>query len=227
MALILLIDTSGAQGIVALSANGVVLTAQTLPDSRRQAALLQPVIAEVVAAAGKEINDLEAISVVSGPGSYTGLRVGLASAKGLCFALNIPLLMPDRLLLMALSCNLEIQEQIVWVLLPARTGEWFAGCYRGNAAIDNPRHWEEESLKDAILESGAKNICLPIGVIETEFQVLFNIPNISLINVDLDVAIFSKETERRYVNKVVENLSLSTPLYLKSAFVTSPNAKNS
>jgi tRNA threonylcarbamoyladenosine biosynthesis protein TsaB len=227
MALILLIDTAGEQGIVALSADGIVVAQHLLPEARRQAAVLQPVIAEVVAAAGRQISDLEAVSVVAGPGSYTGLRVGLAAAKGLCFALDIPLLMPDRLLLLALSGNTEIGEEPVWVFLPARVGEWFAGCYSGSTVIISARHWEEDSLKKVVFESGTKRIYSTADVIEAEFLVSFKTQGIPLMPVEPNVAVFSKESEYRYVNGIIENVALSVPLYLKSAFLTSQKVKTS
>ena len=210
--------------MVALSANGSILAQQVLPESRRQAAMLQPVIAAVCATAGKELASLEAVSVVSGPGSYTGLRVGLAAAKGLCFARNIPLIMPDRLLLLALSIPEVSAGGSTWIAVPARTAEWFSGCFQGRNTLVAPRHWEEADFQQCISQSNVNRIgILNENLKETDALLndTLNILNIKTLNSDS----FAKESEFRYVNKITESVPNSTPLYLKSVFTTSPTVK--
>ncbi len=225
MALILLIDTAGEPGCVALSANENVLAQQSLPEARRQAALLQPTIAAVCAAAGKKITDLEAIAVVSGPGSYTGLRVGLAAAKGLCFALDIPLIMPDRLRLLSLSAATETEKQEVWVLLPARAGEWFAGCYAGKACLVAPRHWEEADLKKHLLTTAPALLLLsPEGAAEPFLEEMKR--HLTQYISEVNIEHFAQESTYCFVNKKVSNVNKAVPLYLKPAFTAVSTVKN-
>ena len=90
MARILLIETSTAQLSTALAEDSVVKASRICDEPRMQAALTAPYVKEVLE--GLSVKDLDAVCVGKGPGSYTGLRVGVSTAKGLCFGAGIPLL---------------------------------------------------------------------------------------------------------------------------------------
>ena len=92
MARILLIETSTAQLSVALAEDGVVVASRMSDEPRMQASLTAPYIKEVLDGKGLSVKDLDAVCVGKGPGSYTGLRVGVSTAKGLCFGAGVPLL---------------------------------------------------------------------------------------------------------------------------------------
>ena len=92
MARILLLETSAATLSVALSVDGVVTEERICTEPRQQASLAAPLVKEVLDAAGLTVADCSAVCVSKGPGSYTGLRVGVSTAKGLCFGAGIPLL---------------------------------------------------------------------------------------------------------------------------------------
>ena len=101
MARILLIETSTAQLSTALAEDGVVKASRICDEPRMQAALTAPYVKEVLE--GLSVKDLDAVCVGKGPGSYTGLRVGVSTAKGLCFGARIPLLAAGTL-------NVLVQE---------------------------------------------------------------------------------------------------------------------
>ena len=90
MARILLIETSTARLSTALAENGTILASRICDEPRMQAALTAPYVQEVLGELS--VKDLDAVCVGKGPGSYTGLRVGVSTAKGLCFGAGIPLL---------------------------------------------------------------------------------------------------------------------------------------
>ena len=92
MARILLIETSTAQLSSALSENGNIRSSRICSEPRQQASLTAPFIKEILDETGLKVKDLDAVCVGKGPGSYTGLRVGVSTAKGLCFGAGIPLL---------------------------------------------------------------------------------------------------------------------------------------
>jgi tRNA threonylcarbamoyladenosine biosynthesis protein TsaB len=92
MARILLIETATAQLSTALAEDGVVVASRICGEPRMQAALTAPFVKEVLDEKGLSVKDLDAVCVGKGPGSYTGLRVGVSTAKGLCFGAGIPLL---------------------------------------------------------------------------------------------------------------------------------------
>lgn len=106
--MILNIDVSGRKGLVALAKDGIEVESRTNTDPMEHASFLQPAIQDLLLTTTFSIKDLDAIALANGPGSYTGLRVGLASAKGLCYALSIPLLTINSLQIMAYAA------QLVW-----------------------------------------------------------------------------------------------------------------
>src|SRR5271154_3433596 len=94
------IDTCGGTGTIALarwSDGAITLLAQTELPGKTYSAELVPAIHETLAAQGSSASELEAVVVVHGPGSFTGVRIGVSSAKALAEGLNIPLLAVSRL----------------------------------------------------------------------------------------------------------------------------------
>ncbi len=92
VALLLNIETATETCSVALALNGQLIACQEVTETKAHAAKLTLLIEEVVTKAGYAYADIDAIAVSKGPGSYTGLRIGVSTAKGLCFALDKPLL---------------------------------------------------------------------------------------------------------------------------------------
>src|SRR4028119_519952 len=92
MPLILNIDTSMEQASICIAENGQCLRMYTNDVQKEQASWLHPAIREVLVNTGKTLKELDAVGITVGPGSYTGLRIGMSTAKGLCYALNIPLI---------------------------------------------------------------------------------------------------------------------------------------
>lgn len=93
MALILNLETATKVCSVSLAQNGSeIYTKEVCTENFSHAENLNVFIEEVLQKSGKKISDLEAIAVSEGPGSYTGLRIGVSTAKGLCYALDIPLI---------------------------------------------------------------------------------------------------------------------------------------
>ena len=92
MPLILSIDTSTTVCSVALHQDGALLAHYELLAEKSSSGMLTTLISQVVQHTGHTLNELDAVAVAKGPGSYTGLRIGVSTAKGLCFALDKPLL---------------------------------------------------------------------------------------------------------------------------------------
>jgi tRNA threonylcarbamoyladenosine biosynthesis protein TsaB len=92
---LLIIETSGPAGWVALAEGSSLRAAQRLDEARRQARDLAPAVAELLAGAGWKPRDVAADVVGRGPGSYTGLRVGIMSAKAFAYAAGCPVLAID------------------------------------------------------------------------------------------------------------------------------------
>ena len=92
MSRIIFIETSTALTSVALAENGEITAYKESTQMREQAALTAPFVQEILVEKGLGVKDCSAVCVAKGPGSYTGLRVGVSTAKGLCFGAGIPLL---------------------------------------------------------------------------------------------------------------------------------------
>ncbi|MBI2730714.1 MAG: tRNA (adenosine(37)-N6)-threonylcarbamoyltransferase complex dimerization subunit type 1 TsaB [Sphingobacteriales bacterium] len=110
MALILNIDTSAETASVSLSNNGSLIKIFSNNQPKDHASFIQQAIKSLLLEASIDINDLSAIAVTEGPGSYTGLRIGMASAKGLCYALNIPLITLSTLKVMTNAAIIQLQK---------------------------------------------------------------------------------------------------------------------
>lgn len=125
MAAILCIETSTRNCSVALAINGeVVALEEKATEAYVHAEELHPFIRRVLHAAFLKPDQLDAVMVSSGPGSYTGLRIGVAAAKGLAYALSIPLLTIDTLRSMAQhACNKHPEFDAYWPMIDAKRME--------------------------------------------------------------------------------------------------------
>ena len=103
MSLILNIDTATEKAHVSLSNDAVILQSLYNESQKDHAGFLQPAILRLVKDAAVSLKNIDAVAVTAGPGSYTGLRVGMASAKGICYALQKPLIALNTLEVMAAS----------------------------------------------------------------------------------------------------------------------------
>jgi len=101
MALLLSLETSAQSCSAALHDDGVLVAEHVIETPRSAASQLAVIINEVFQASNRKPNELEGVIVAAGPGSYTGLRIGVATAKGFCYALNIPIVSVNTLELMA------------------------------------------------------------------------------------------------------------------------------
>jgi tRNA threonylcarbamoyladenosine biosynthesis protein TsaB len=126
---ILLLNTSGGQGVAALADETGVLAAEMLPG-RGMSEELMPALERLFARTGWVPGDLEAVGVVVGPGSFTGVRVGLSAVKGLCEGLGIRMVGMSRLALVAGDSTGERSA-----LLDAGRGEYFCGIYRESVCV--------------------------------------------------------------------------------------------
>lgn len=136
MALILAFDTATPHLAVVLARDGSVLAArEDAMAGRSHAEKINVYIGEVLREAGREMRELDAVAVGTGPGSYTGLRIGLSAAKGLCYALDKRLIgMPTLEVLVAQAMageKLGRGNAVLWPMVDARRMEVYTGAYAG------------------------------------------------------------------------------------------------
>lgn len=149
MSFILNIETATKNCSVAIAKNGeTVLCKEIAEEGYSHAEKLHIFIEEVIAEAGISIHDLAAVAVSQGPGSYTGLRIGVSAAKGLCFALNIPLIAVDTLKTLASQVN--VSDGKIIPMLDARRMEVYSAVFNSNLEVERPIQAEiidEDSFK--------------------------------------------------------------------------------
>ncbi|MBK9292292.1 MAG: tRNA (adenosine(37)-N6)-threonylcarbamoyltransferase complex dimerization subunit type 1 TsaB [Bacteroidetes bacterium] len=112
MTTILLVETTTETCSVGLAVGGQLISLREVRDQKSHASRLAVFIKEVLAEAGVVPRMLSAVAVSSGPGSYTGLRIGVSAAKGLCYALDIPLIAVDTLQSMATAFAYTYRQNI-------------------------------------------------------------------------------------------------------------------
>ena len=132
--MILLIDTALSSAHVSLASEGQLVATQTSTNQKEHASFIQPAIAALLKETDTTWEAIKAVAVSNGPGSYTGLRVGLATAKGICFARNIPLICLSTLRILAgawLAENKHDKNESFFVapMIDARRMEVYTAVY--------------------------------------------------------------------------------------------------
>lgn len=131
MSLILVIESAVSGFSVAIHQNSLLLASVQLHNERVASSYLTSAIEQVITFSQVTFSDLDAIAVSAGPGSYTGLRVGVATAKGLCLALNLPLIAVNTLEIMVHAVNYPrlTEKQLLCPMIDARRMEVYCGFY--------------------------------------------------------------------------------------------------
>jgi len=218
MPTLLYIDTSADHIAIAVSRNGSVRAEKREYTTHQQAALINIMIEDVLRDAGLSLAELDALAVCGGPGSYTGLRVGLSAAKGLCFALQKPLMLFHKLFLLALSAS-PFPETTMMIALKARQDELFiAGYHQTLKEILPPQHAFSSDL-DPILPE--------YDIILTNYEELpvFEERHTRPLHHEINMEKWSAYAENRYAQGAFDDLAYSEPFYLKAAFTTTAKKK--
>jgi tRNA threonylcarbamoyladenosine biosynthesis protein TsaB len=136
---ILHLETSTKVCSVALSENGLLQSLKEIADDQyAHGEQLTLLIETVLKEQGLKPHDLSAVSVAAGPGSYTGLRIGVSTAKGLCYALGIPLIAVDSLTAMAYPGNEKHPGKTLCPMIDARRMEVYSTIFDTSQGIVKP-----------------------------------------------------------------------------------------
>lgn len=218
MALILLIETSASVCSTGLSLDGKIIAIREETVPNRHAELLSVFCAELLAETGYTPASLNAVAVSGGPGSYTGLRIGTSTAKGYCFALNIPLISISTLEAMAIGMRSEANEnELLCPMIDARRMEVYSTIFSTSLETISPVApvvVDETSYAD-ILRS---NIVWFSGDgMEKLREVLSTHPNSRFTpSGKHSVSNMAAAAEARFALGQFENLAYYVPYYLKN-----------
>jgi len=217
------LETSTKVCSVALSKNGVLVEVlETSEEGYVHGEKLTLFIQEILQKAGITPKDLVAVSVASGPGSYTGLRIGVSTAKGLCFALGIPLLAIDSLRCLVELGKQKYTQQTIISMIDARRMEVFSTVYSSDG----------EQLKEIsadILEETTYSAYEPFVAIGDGVEKLKEFWKNRAITIDASViASASGQVElayNKFLDHQFEDVAYFEPYYLKD-FVVGVSTKN-
>jgi tRNA threonylcarbamoyladenosine biosynthesis protein TsaB len=218
MAIILSIETSSKSCSAAIHQNGVLLALCELINDKSSSAMLTTAIADCAKLAGLTLSELDAIAVAKGPGSFTGLRIAVSTAKGLCFSLDKPLLSVNTLEAIAWQLQPFYGENtLLCPMLDARRMEVYCAVFDAQtmqfieetqAKIISETSFEEHlaSKKMVFFGDGAAK-CMPFFIANKNAFLVENIyPSAKTIGI---------LAERAFNQNLFEDVSSFEPFYLK------------
>jgi len=215
---ILQINTAFNEASIGIGLNGQLVDEAVNTTQQEHAGFLQPAIQDLCKRTGIGLKTLAAVSVMNGPGSYTGLRVGLAAAKGLCYALQLPLICINTLDWIAFG-NLSDNMDLVCPMIDARRMEVFTGLYSRemNRMLEpSALVLDEQSFAAQLSE---KRIGF-VGNGAAKWKDICHHPNAFFPASMESARHFSHLTLAAYQNKQYADLAYAEPFYTKEFFNT-------
>lgn len=221
---ILQIDTATEVCSVSVSANGNVVAEYAADEPNMHASALTVYIRKLLVDLQLDYTDLSAVAVSMGPGSYTGLRIGVSAAKGLCYALGIPLLGINTLegMLEGYASKYGLQERVLYVpMLDARRMEVYMSVFDSNKGLVKGT---EAVVVDIDTFSFSEGKIVLFGSGAEKLQSLFETNE--HINVETSYrhssAYLNRLAFEKWQNKEIEDLVYFEPFYLKEFVATVP-----
>lgn len=222
MAFILHIETALENASVLLLNEREIIASEISTEQKNHASFLFVAIQQVLDKASLSLQNIDAISVSNGPGSYTGLRVGLSAAKGLCYSLHKPLILLNTLELMAVQQinNINQNEEVLFCpMIDARRMEVYCGIFNNKLEPILPLQaciLEENSFSD-ILE---KNKIIFFGSGSNKFQKLTKSNHSIFSDFNNSINGLVNYISKAYQNQAFSNISYCEPFYLKEVYTT-------
>ena len=159
---LLVIDTSGPVCGVAVIEDGKVLCEYTAQNRNTHSANLMPMTEAALASAGKTLEEMDAVAAVTGPGSFTGVRIGVATAKGLAHGVGIPCIAVDAL--EALSLSAGGFDGVICPIQDARAGQVYGAAFRDGKRLIADEPMKLEEYLEKILPLGDRFLFLGDGM---------------------------------------------------------------
>ena len=220
MEYILNIETATKNCSVALANEGkTILCKEIAEEGYSHAERLHVFIEEIIKEAGISLNDLSAIAVSQGPGSYTGLRIGVSAAKGLCFALGIPLIAVDTLQVLASQVNID--DGLIVPMIDARRMEVYSAIF--SAKFDKKREILAEIIDENSFSDRAEKLYFVGDCAEKCKSVLKKENHVFLEDVKYPSAkeMCALSLEKFKISDTAD-VAYFEPYYLKDFMVTTP-----
>ncbi len=221
MSWIIHIDTALETANVSIAFDGKLIAEKFNTTQKDHASFLQPSIAELLAFANISIKQIDAVAVVNGPGSYTGLRVGMASAKGLCYALNKPLITIGSLQIMAATAIEQLHKKddstLFCPMIDARRMEVFTALY-DQQMIEIEAPCAIDLSEDLFVNRMLKNSLYFFGNGALKWKVICKNKNAHFCTVNNTSLVVSSLAYQKLIKNEFANLAYSEPAYIKEFF---------
>ena len=226
MALILNIDTSTSVCSVALSRDGQLLALKENDEGLNHSLLLGTYIDDILKENHLTAGMLDAIAVSMGPGSYTGLRIGVSMAKGLCYGASKPLIAINTLQALAASVSRRIGEDALYCpMIDARRMEVYTALY------DKENHSVMETKAEIIDENSFQEILqnhIIYFLVNVSYKVktILTSPHAHLLTeIKTSAVNMLPLAEQKYETQSFEDVAYFEPFYLKDFIATTPKNK--
>lgn len=221
MAILLNIDCSTDAASVCLSENENALACLKNENQKEHASFVITAVQELTFNVGISLNNIDAFAVTSGPGSYTGLRVGMATAKGFCYALSKPLIAVNTLEVMVLAAKRHSKHytSLFCPMIDARRMEVFTALYDAqNNALLEPSAviLNEDFLRDQLIQ----NSILFFGNGSNKLKTIVKNENAFFEEIFYNAENLAELAYGEYKNEHFADFTYSQPNYFKSFFST-------
>lgn len=219
--LILNIDTAVAGASVCLASGAVVQGCKRNATPNDSAAWIHTAIQELLNEQGVAVNGLAAVAVSAGPGSYTGLRIGMATAKGLCYAAGLPLITINTLAMMAQAAAPQPTD-LLCPMIDARRMEVFTAMYTNDLTEVQPAQalvLQPDSFADVLDRSTVTFF----GNGSAKFETLAQHRNAAFKHLVADASHLAVLSRRAFVQHRFADLAYSEPFYGKAFFSPAHN----
>jgi len=222
LSLILNIDTSTDTASACITKNGECVLIVKNENQKEHASFIHAAIKSMLQQTDLELTSMDAFAVTSGPGSYTGLRVGMATAKGFCYALSKPLITIGTLEAMAVAAIIDTSKKEEFLYCPmidARRMEVFAAVY--NHELNQLLPPAGMILEAETFNSFTKNgNILFFGTGSSKYKQIEKSPNAFFSNITFSAQHVGLLADKAFKAKKFAEISYSQPEYLKEFFTT-------
>lgn len=227
---ILTIETTTQNCSVCLTKDGMPWIVRETREQSGHAEKLTLFIEEVLNAASLRLQELDAIAVSQGPGSYTGLRIGVSTVKGLCYALNKPMIAIDTLQALAWGALFEqTAKKVAYVsLMDARRMDAYVGIYNVDMSILKAPYFCTLTPKsfDFLLKNPVIEQVVLVGDAVAKYQKMVTTTNVITSVVDLPSAKYlGNLAQKAYDQQAFVDVAYFEPFYLKKPNITKPKPK--
>ena len=216
MGLILNIDTAVDAASICLARDEAIIATASNEKQKDHAAWLHEAIRSIIKSGDSSFTDLDAIAVTGGPGSYTGLRIGMAAAKGICYVINKPLISLNTLEVMAGAVK-DSSANLLCPMIDARRMEVFTALYTKDLKImkePTAMVLDETSFRD---ELTSNSTCF-FGNGSKKFKSICANENALFAEVMSDATSMISLSEQKFLQKDFADLAYAEPLYLKEFY---------